>query len=79
MTRWDTYAVCTSCDAKYQVADGRLFFAPVACHHCGLRSNHSVFDRGPKWPVKTMRYVSTAKLFSPSTWGSGRWEEREVG
>jgi len=64
---FDKYAICPRCDAHYRAPFGSLFHLHFeACPKCGEEKSH--------WPVRTLQWVSTSKLFSPKTWGTGRWE-----
>lgn len=78
MGKWEKYAVCPGCEAKYRAPSGILFLVPFAvCPACGEEKDNWVgrFNMS-KWSIRTMRYVPTSQLFRPSTWGSGYWEAK---
>lgn len=67
---WDTYAICPGCGDNFRAPFGSAFHVHFsACPKCGERKRDS-------WTVKVMRWVSTSRLFSPSTWGTGHWETK---
>jgi hypothetical protein len=76
MSAWHYYAVCP-CGMKFRAPDGEIFFVFVeCCPECGERKPHTLTTRIGKasWKILRMRWVSTAKLFSPRTWFTGHWE-----
>lgn len=77
MSGWDKYAICTGCGEKYRAPFGSLFHIHFeVCPNCGTpKEIRGQLFSG--WPVRTMRYVSEARLFHPSTWSAGHWEERD--
>jgi len=38
------------------------------CPRCGTDKKN--------WALRVMRYVATGRLFQPSTWGTGYWQDR---
>jgi hypothetical protein len=68
MNKWDIYGKC-KCGEVFRLPFGDLFHLHLEiCPRCG-ESKHTF--------VKTIgRYVSKAKLFSPSTWFQVVFEEK---
>lgn len=76
MNNWNTYAVC-KCGFKTIALFGDLFFVKLdCCPKCGAKKPVWVIDviLDNNWKIKTMRFISTAKWYSPKTWGTGHWE-----
>lgn len=65
--RWGKYGVCL-CGLKVGIGN---FHSEIICPNCGTE--------GIRWFTKILRFVSTVRIFMPSTWWTGYWEERGVG
>lgn len=79
---WHPRAVCPGCGWHTYAPFGDVFHVPVACcPNCGQRKvtfREALFlGREKEWKVGPARWVSTAKLFHPTTWGTGPWEFKE--
>lgn len=67
MIAFKTYGVC-ACGNRQEAAFGNLWFVSHdVCWDCG-RPNSQRTEQVARW-------VPTGKLFRPSTWGSGYWQE----
>jgi hypothetical protein len=66
-----TNAVC-ECGYRTRAPFGDLFHVHLSC--CPLCGSDKKY---PTWRVKTERYISTSRLFRPSTWGTGYWQSRD--
>lgn len=68
---WNVYGVCP-CGYKRIAPFGSLFhiFCEV-CPRCGR-------DKDEEWELRTMRFVSDARIWNPSTWGEGHWEDKDA-
>lgn len=77
---WEIYAVCP-CGAKHRAPFGSYFHLHFeVCPRCGHpkpRGGWAGLAEDHGWQLKTMRWVSTGRLFRPSTWGTGYWETRD--
>ena len=67
---WSTYSFC-KCGEAYHAAFGSKFHIHhEVCTSCGTPKN--------EWgPIVTARWESHSSLFSPVTWGTGRWVKRK--
>ena len=64
---WNAYGVC-ECGFKTRAPFADTFHIHIdVCPECGCPKY--------RWTIKTMRRVSYAQWWRPSTWGKGRWEE----
>lgn len=80
MNKWHSRVFCIVCGWS-KPAHGSLFLSqpPDCCPDCGTTKETSGLSPiwGEPFIIKTVRWVSTSKLWNPKTWGNGDWEERE--
>ena len=79
--KWHARAVCPKCDWSIYAPFGDVFHVHVSCcPECGYEKYDGraclsrLYRNIQEWRVRTMRWVSTAKLTKPSTWRTGYWE-----
>ncbi len=73
MPRWEHYAVC-KCGLKFHAPSGNLFFVNVACcPECG-EDKPQWAESHRDWPIRRMRWISTASWWRPKTWFTGYWQ-----
>lgn len=78
-SKWHSRAICPKCGWHVYAPFGDVFHVHIdCCPDCGHHKYDSWRRDGDKvWRVKTMRYVSDAKMWKPKTWGTGHWETKE--
>lgn len=67
MSAYETRAFCP-CGWNAHAPFSSTFHIHVeVCPRCGGNKE--------KWVVKVVRWISHSRLFKPSTWGTGKWQE----
>ena len=69
MRDFKVWAVCECGDRKIPAFGDLWFTSKGVCEECGAWNSRRV--------RRVERWVSTGRLFSPSTWGSGYWQTPE--
>lgn len=79
MIAWQKYALCPRCSALYRAPFGSIFHIHFdVCPKCGQPKTEwrDLTNGNPAWEIFTLRFIGTSRIFRPSTWGSGYWQER---
>ena len=85
INKWHTRAICPKCGWHVYAPFGSVFHVHTSCcPECGYEKYDGhrlsrLYRTAQEWEVKTMRWVTAAKLMKPSTWGTGNWETLNAG
>jgi len=70
---WEIHGVCKMCGWHQYAPFGSVFHLHVnCCPDCG-NPRKGFYNEYDKWTTETMRWVSEAIWWKPSTWFKGKW------